>query len=225
MKNMSCFFLKIGDVRPGTNVIRKIGDTVYLNYIAECSDKDEFDVEIDNDGDGKANCADSGCLNEFGECDPSDNDESDCGDDVCEGFETCLSCPADCGQCALPGNFIVRKLITGTPQQLFKAISFDNKGNLILKGKLTTGGIPGSVDGEDELIFKDSDDNIVAVINSSGNMVITGNYFANQKILTPSGDNDFIVRDSNDVVVSYIDIEDGSSNIYLKGNIVENGEP
>ena len=58
--------------------------------VKECSDR------IDNDGDGFADYpADAGCSNK------NDNDETNCGDGVCEGGETSSSCPADC---APPGN-------------------------------------------------------------------------------------------------------------------------
>ncbi|MBW2990505.1 hypothetical protein KY348_02250 [Candidatus Woesearchaeota archaeon] len=45
---------------------------------------------IDNDGDGDIDLADAGCDNK------QDNDESNCGDDVCEGEEDCDNCAADC---------------------------------------------------------------------------------------------------------------------------------
>lgn len=51
----------------------------------ECNDK------IDNDGDGAKDMADGGCDNR------KDNDESNCGDGVCEGGETPANCQADCG--------------------------------------------------------------------------------------------------------------------------------
>ena len=51
----------------------------------ECNDK------IDNDGDGYIDRADAGCSG------PQDNDETNCGDGVCEGGETQESCPEDCG--------------------------------------------------------------------------------------------------------------------------------
>jgi len=53
----------------------------------QCSDK------IDNDGDGKVDMNDAGCSSR------NDNDESNCGDIVCEGGETCTSCTTDCGAC------------------------------------------------------------------------------------------------------------------------------
>ena len=50
----------------------------------QCSDG------LDNDGDTKIDMKDLGCSN------PQDNDESNCGDAVCTGAETYLTCPADC---------------------------------------------------------------------------------------------------------------------------------
>ena len=65
--------------------------------------KTECNDGIDNDGDGKTdykwhkkfqeNIGDLGCTSK------EDNDETNCGDGVCEGGETCLSCVADCGVC------------------------------------------------------------------------------------------------------------------------------
>ncbi len=51
----------------------------------ECNDK------IDNDGDGLVDRNDAGCSG------PQDNDETNCGDGVCEGGETSETCPEDCG--------------------------------------------------------------------------------------------------------------------------------
>jgi len=64
-----------------------------------CSDKNdqsELNPEIecddgsDNDGDSAIDYNDSGCAS------PTDDDETDCGDGVCEGGETYVTCPADC---------------------------------------------------------------------------------------------------------------------------------
>jgi len=54
--------------------------------LKECEDN------IDNDGDGNIDYPDdTGCTR------AKDNDESDCGDGVCEGEETAENCPEDCG--------------------------------------------------------------------------------------------------------------------------------
>ncbi|MBU2559946.1 hypothetical protein KKA03_03535 [archaeon] len=59
--------------------------SVFAGTKPECNDK------IDNDGDGAVDMADAGCDKR------GDNDESNCGDGVCEGGEDTGSCPADCG--------------------------------------------------------------------------------------------------------------------------------
>jgi len=51
----------------------------------ECNDR------LDNDGDSFIDLADPGCDNK------KDNDETNCGDGVCEGGETSETCPVDCG--------------------------------------------------------------------------------------------------------------------------------
>ncbi|MFH1510802.1 MAG: hypothetical protein ABIF10_03860 [Candidatus Woesearchaeota archaeon] len=60
-------------------------DTSELNPNLECDDG------IDNDYDLMIDMQDSGCLS------PRDTDESDCGDGVCEGFESASTCSPDCG--------------------------------------------------------------------------------------------------------------------------------
>lgn len=50
----------------------------------------------DNDNDGLTDLSDDGCTS------AEDNDESDCGDGVCEGSELCDACIADCGACQAP---------------------------------------------------------------------------------------------------------------------------
>jgi len=61
--------------------------TVGVSTKPECNDK------VDNDGDGWIDLDDSGCLKR------GDTDETDCGDGVCEGPESCTYCPEDCGIC------------------------------------------------------------------------------------------------------------------------------
>ncbi|MBD3203774.1 hypothetical protein GF327_05735 [Candidatus Woesearchaeota archaeon] len=51
----------------------------------------ECDDATDNDGDTLIDTEDSGCTG------PTDDDESDCADSVCEGTETSETCPEDCG--------------------------------------------------------------------------------------------------------------------------------
>jgi hypothetical protein len=58
-----------------------------LNPLVECDDGS------DNDGDDAIDYNDGGCSG------PTDTDETDCGDSVCEGGEVCDVCVADCGYC------------------------------------------------------------------------------------------------------------------------------
>lgn len=60
-------------------------DNSELNPNIECDDGS------DNDGDGYTDMDDGGCSS------PTDDDETDCSDGVCEGGETAGNCPADCG--------------------------------------------------------------------------------------------------------------------------------
>ena len=62
-------------------------DQSELNPNIECDDG------ADNDGDSDVDSDDSGCSG------PTDDDETDCGDGVCEGGEVCDVCVADCGIC------------------------------------------------------------------------------------------------------------------------------
>lgn len=192
-----------GNVATGLNKIKKINGVVYLESIAECNDK------IDNDDDGKIDLEDTGCV------DILDNDETNCGDGVCESEESCTFCTLDCGVCPLPA-FLLMKSSSN-------AISFDNNGNVVLKGALEKNSNPQPT-ADDEFIFKDSSGNSVGVVNLiTGNMVIKGELFQNQPTLAPSpSSNDFIVKSADGNVVSYID---ESGNLYLKGALTENGNP
>ena len=61
------------------------------NDVSELNSGFECDDGIDNDADGYVDSNDGGCSG------PTDNDETNCGDSVCEGAETQESCPEDCG--------------------------------------------------------------------------------------------------------------------------------
>ena len=58
----------------------------------------ECDDGVDNDGDDAVDYNDNGCSG------PTDDDETDCGDGVCEGGEVCGVCIADCGYCDTCGD-------------------------------------------------------------------------------------------------------------------------
>jgi hypothetical protein len=62
-------------------------DNSELNPAIECDDG------MDNDGDNDIDMADAGCSS------PIDDDETNCGDSICEGGEECDVCVADCGIC------------------------------------------------------------------------------------------------------------------------------
>lgn len=70
-----------GDAKGGKGKPGGGGD----NGKPECNDK------MDNDGDGFVDLVDTGCRNK------RDRDETNCGDDVCEGDESTFTCSRDCG--------------------------------------------------------------------------------------------------------------------------------
>jgi len=194
-----------GNIGVGLNEISKIEGIVYLNSIqstTECNDG------IDNDGDFAIDLNDAGCP------DPFDNDETNCGDNICEGGEAWPFCLADC---SAPEVLLMKNI-------LGNAISFRADGNVILKGTLDTLNPSPSSTLDDEVIISDGAGNAVAIVNLiTGNMVIRGNLFESQSTLTPSpASDDFIVKNFLDDIVSYID---ESGNFYLKGNLTENGIP
>ncbi len=194
----------IGNVNSGLNKIEKIDGIIYLKSIAECAD------DIDNDDDGEIDFPDdSGCD------DSSDNDESNCGDGVCEGYESCLSCSSDCGACFVPGKLIFKS--GGS-----NIASFDRFGNLVLHGGLLSEAQVNPADGIDEFIFKNSLGDPVAMISPDGVMRIAGVVSQNEENLNPAGGTNFVIKDFNGIVVSYID---DSGNLFLKGTLTENGDP
>lgn len=178
-----------------------------IEKITECNDG------IDNDGDRKADFPDdAGCTGLI------DNDETNCGDNKCEGPETCSSCSSDCGKCPSPGIGILFMGGGGA-----NAISFKDNGDVILKGKLSQGTTPAADNTQDEFIFRDNSGGNIAIINLiTGNMAIKGALKEKQAALANPPTNDFIIKDSNGNIVSYID-EQG--NFYLKGILTQNGNP
>ncbi len=170
----------------------------------ECNDG------LDNDGDGAIDLSDAGCA------DPSDDDETNCGDAVCGPIESCSLCSADCGVCPVPAIsiFVIKK-------GMANAASFNDYGSLILKGTLQQNAdvVPTS---DDEFIIKGETGPVAMVNLVTGNMIIRGSVSNNQASLAPPLSSDFAVKGTDGTVVSYID---GQGNLYLKGLLYENGNP
>jgi hypothetical protein len=193
-----------GNISKGVNRIAKENGIVYLRNYAECDDL------TDNDGDNLVDLNDPGCD------DKTDNDESNCGDARCEGFETCSNCATDCGICPTIGKFLLKN-------SLFNVMSFENTGNVILRGTLAQNPSPQQT-ADDEFVVKNSAGGNVAVLNLvTGNMVISGTLNENQGTLSPSAaSNDFVINDPSGDVISYID---ESGNFFIKGTLTQNGNP
>lgn len=103
------------------------------------------------------------------------------------------------------------------------AVSFDDQGNVTLRGTLQQNQAALIATASDEFILKDSSGNIVAIINlNDGNMYIKGTLFQKQSALNPPAGNNFVVKSSSGNVILYID-ENG--NFYLKGTVKQNGNP
>jgi len=99
---------------------------------------------------------------------------------------------------------------------------FGDRGNLVLKGTLTTEVDPLEEDpAHDEFRVQDSEGNDVAIIDATnGNMYISG---LHKNWHTPSeGKDEFIIRNSNDDPVAYISDE---GHLYLKGKLYQHPNP
>tara|TARA_Y100000310_G_scaffold81332_1_gene77925 strand:+ start:2009 stop:2872 length:864 start_codon:yes stop_codon:yes gene_type:complete len=209
-KNEGSLFVDNCDVEASPSLSNKFVSTILrktVEFITECNDG------VDNDGDRARDLDDSGCTSIL------DEDETNCGDGICEASsESCSSCSADCGVCPIPAiTIMTMKSASGN------AISFNDYGDAILKGSLQQNVINPSPTGDDEFIFIGSDGNTVAIVNIvTGNMEIKGILFRNQASLSPSPGSDFIVKKDDGSIVSYID---NSGNLYLKGFLTENGNP
>lgn len=139
-----------------------------------------------------------------------------CGNNVCEGSESCSSCSSDCGTCPSLRSLLMKNSV-------FNVLYVGNDGNAVLKGTLQQNSNPQPT-ADDEFIFKDSSGNNAAIVNLiTGNMIIKGILQENQASLLPSASSsDFIVKASNGNVVAFID---ESGNFYLKGALTQNGNP
>jgi hypothetical protein len=117
-------------------------------------------------------------------------------------------------------------IINDTHKFYIKNIAGENvawlgsEGNIVLSGNCSnqTSCTPSS----DSFIFKDSSDNVVAYINSIGDLCIeTGDCSDQSASCNPSNDA-FIIQDSSGNNVSYIDI---TGDLCLTGTLTENGNP
>ena len=194
-----------GNISKGLVQIEKTRNIIRINSIVECNDNK------DNDRDNKIDLSDAGCQ------DVMDKDETNCGDNACEGGENCVACAPDCGPCSSLSNLLFKS-------GQFNAILFDYMGNAVLKGTLRKESSISQVPGEDEIIINDRNGVTVAILSlATGSMIIKGNVMKNQGVISPGqASNDFIVRDYAGNVVSYID-EYG--NLILKGTLTQNGNP
>lgn len=186
---------KMDDTHP------RVIDILLISIIfkTECNDA------TDNDGDGKTDMQDLGCI------EPVDNDETNCGDGICEDYETQFSCDLDCG--VYPSTSILTmKSLEST------AIAFREDGNVALKGNILANANPApSLDSE--FIIKDASGSITAIIDLIiGDMQLKGNLFQSQSSLVPPPES-FIIKNSGGNIIGYID---SLGNFYIKGILTEN---
>lgn len=229
----------VGSVRIGLNEIKKVDNVIYINsnvtgFAAECSNS------INDDSDLLIDSGDPGCYVGCDYLTPSkylpgwyESDICTCGSvgSCCSSggtgnhyslFDSSCGANQCWSSCFVPppppsGLFILVKSDTSN------ILSFDNNGNFILKGALQQNSTP-SQSSDDEVVFRDKNDNNVAIISLvTGNMILKSSLSENQQTLMPSGQSDdFIVKDSNDQIIAYIN-ESGS--FVLKGNLTQNGNP
>jgi hypothetical protein len=195
-----------GNISKGKNVITRVDGEIILTSGSECNDG------LDNDGDGDRDYGkDGGCSSK------DDDDETNCGDLVCEGPETCLTC-GDCPACPVQGNFFI--------EGLTRVFSIDENGNVVISGTFSqeTNPVPDPV--QDEFIIIGLNGNVVTMVNmNTGDMAISGELFDMQdpNSLNPlSNFDDLIFRDTNSRVVGYIN---DVGQFYIIGSLTENGNP
>jgi len=156
--------------------------------IFECNDGD------DNDGDGEIDIADSGCEN------PIDDDESDCGDGICEGIENNVSCFEDC---SVPSSLLVFVSNTTTDGAIGpNPTNALENADTICNNDASDNGYPGSyvawlsnsdidakdriIDGEyrnifDQVIANDLNDLLDGFLNNSINSDLSGGVWTGTK--------------------------------------------
>lgn len=96
---------------------------------------------------------------------------------------------------------------------------FDDVGNLVLKGTLTSGGVCSAPSGS--FIVKNSGGDTVAYIDTDGDMCIEGSCSDECASCNPPSDA-FIIKNSSGTNVGYIDYD---GDLCLKGELCETGYP
>jgi len=95
--NANLFYDGTGNIRDSDGVNMYMwsitGHDLNTEYTEDSEPTYECNDNIDNDGDGQTDLSDSGCSS------ATDDDETDCGDGICEGGELCNVCVPDCGVC------------------------------------------------------------------------------------------------------------------------------
>ena len=100
-------------------------------------------------------------------------------------------------------------------------VSFYDSGNIVLSGSCTSGGCSYPEDGS--LIVQNSTSNVVAYIDSSGNLCLTDSDCNDNDINCDSpSDGSFIVKTDNNRDVAYID---STGELCMIGLLTENGNP
>jgi hypothetical protein len=87
-----------------------------------------------------------------------------------------------------------------------------------LKGTIAEQSTPSASDSASEFVVKNSAGDIVALIDASGSMLISGtcNELSPVPLSPPAGS--FVVRNASEQAVVYVD---GSGGVYLTGRLVE----
>jgi len=97
---------------------------------------------------------------------------------------------------------------------------FGNLGNIVLKGQCSVQA--SCVPSANSFIIKDNADNVVAYVNSTGDLCIESGDCSDLSASCNPTNDAFIVRNSNDKNMSYID---NTGDLCLTGNLIQNGSP
>jgi len=99
--------------------------------------------------------------------------------------------------------------------------SFDDAGNVVIKGTLYKNGAVSPAGNDDFIIKNSAGTNVAYIDGATGNMYLAGGMWDAQPSVTPPA-NSFIIKNSAGTNVAYID---GSGNLKLIGAFVQLGTP